>query len=103
MRASKTALSMGEAFFYVLSCVFLGAGYFAKVPVKKAMQDFGICEMTTAEKFWYVLGNVAFGAMFLAKVVVVKAISEVPRSASVEGFPDQPPYMKFIGFTPLGS
>jgi hypothetical protein len=33
---SKMRLAAAEQFWYVLQCIAFGAGYFAKVPVKKA-------------------------------------------------------------------
>jgi hypothetical protein len=40
----KVALTTWETIWYVLQNVALGAGYFAKVPAKKAMQDYGLVE-----------------------------------------------------------
>ena len=54
-------LTGAEKFWYVLQCILFGAGYFAKVPVKKAMSERGLCQMTSAESFWYVLGCIFFG------------------------------------------
>ena len=42
----KTALTTWEGIWYVLQCIALGAGYFGKIPAKKAMSDFGLTEMT---------------------------------------------------------
>jgi hypothetical protein len=58
-------------------CVGFGAGYFAKIPGKKALADFGMAELTTAEKFWYVLMCIPMGAGYFAKVPVAKAITEM--------------------------
>ncbi|MET8473992.1 hypothetical protein ABZY90_18590 [Streptomyces sp. NPDC006422] len=66
-----------ETFWYVLGCIPFAAAYFAKVPTKKALSEYGLCEMTGAEKFWYVVQNICFGAGYLAKVPVKKALSEV--------------------------
>ncbi|MET7476748.1 hypothetical protein ABZT17_20570 [Streptomyces sp. NPDC005648] len=41
----------GAERFYILGCIAFGASYFAKVPVKKALADFGHGEMTGAERF----------------------------------------------------
>lgn len=53
-----------------------GAGYLAKVPIKRALEQAGLAEMTAAEKFWYVVENIAFGSGYFAKVIAVKALSE---------------------------
>ncbi|HUZ88201.1 MAG TPA: hypothetical protein VMU49_00020 [Candidatus Acidoferrales bacterium] len=47
--------------------------------MKKALQDFGLVEMTSAEQFWYVLLCIAFGAGYFAKIPVAKALSELPQ------------------------
>lgn len=75
----KAAMTTWEGIWYVLQCVAMGAGYFAKVPVKKALSDFGLVEMTGAERFWYVLMCVGFGAGYFAKVPIAKALSELPQ------------------------
>jgi hypothetical protein len=69
-------LTGAEKFWYVLQCIWFGAGYFAKVPVKKAMSERGLCQMTSAESFWYVLGCIFFGASYFQKVIYKKALSE---------------------------
>ncbi|OEU89933.1 hypothetical protein AN215_09805 [Streptomyces abyssalis] len=66
----------------------MGASYFAKVPAKKALSEYGLIEMTGAEKFWYVLMNVALGSGYLAKVITKKALSEVHRVEYAYGTPD---------------
>jgi hypothetical protein len=48
----KAALTAWEGIWYVLMCVAFGAGYFAKIPCKKAMADFGLTEMTGGEQAW---------------------------------------------------
>jgi hypothetical protein len=75
----KTALTTWEGIWYVLQCIWFGAGYFAKVPAKKALQDFGLCEMTGAERFWYVFQCIWFGAGYFAKIPIAKALSELPQ------------------------
>ncbi|MFI7005647.1 hypothetical protein [Streptomyces sp. NPDC050145] len=65
-----------EAFWYVLGCLWFGANYFAKVPVKRALGEYGLAEPTGAEKFWYVVMNIALGAGYFAKVIAKKALSE---------------------------
>jgi len=83
MMARTVRLTAAESFWYVVQCIAFGAGYFAKVPVKKALSEVGLVEMTGAEQFWYVLQCIAFGAGYFAKVPVKKALSEVvPASAS---------------------
>lgn len=68
-------LTAAEKFWYVLGCIMLGAAYLRKVPVKRALADFGLVEMTSAESFWYVLGCIfPPGMAYLAKVPVAKAI-----------------------------
>ncbi len=75
----KTALTAAEKFWYVLGNVPLGAAYFAKIPVKKALADFGLATLTSAEQFWYVLMCVGFGAGYFAKLPAAKALSELPQ------------------------
>ena len=75
----KASLTAAEQFWYVLQCIAMGAGYWAKIPAKKALSDFGMAEMTGAEKFWYILMCCAFGAGYLAKVPTAKALSEMPQ------------------------
>ena len=72
-------LTAAGAFWYVLQCIAFGAGYFAKVPAKKALQDAGMARMTAAEQFWYVLMCIGFGAGYFAKLPVAKALSEMQR------------------------
>lgn len=75
-------LTTAEAFWYVLMNIAMGAAYFAKVPVKRAMLDAGLInDVSTAEKFWYVLLNVAFGSGYFAKIIVAKALSEAAGPA----------------------
>ncbi|NUK37313.1 hypothetical protein HRW16_23275 [Streptomyces lunaelactis] len=71
-----------ESFWYILGCIALGASYFAKIPAKKALSEYGLTEMTGAERFWYVVMNIAFGSGYLAKVITKKALSEVTRTGS---------------------
>jgi len=76
-RQAPRGLTSAGAFWYVLQCISFGAGYFAKVPAKKALQDFGMVQMTAAEKFWYVLMCIGFGAGYFAKLPIAKALSEM--------------------------
>ena len=81
--ARTVRLTAAESFWYVLQCIAFGAGYLAKVPVKKALSEAGLAELTGAEQFWYVLQCIAFGAGYLAKVPVKKALSEMTPPAAV--------------------
>jgi hypothetical protein len=76
----KAALTTWEGIWYVLMCIGFGVGYLSKVPVKKALSDFGLVEMTSAERFWYVLMCVPLGAAYFAKVPIAKALSELPQN-----------------------
>ncbi len=80
--ARKAALTTWERFWYVLMCIWFGAGYFSKIPAKKAMHDFGLTEMTGAEEFWYVLMCIWFGAGYFFKIPTAKALSELPQFRS---------------------
>jgi len=77
--ARKVGMTAAEQFWYVLGCIAFGAAYLQKVPVKKALSDYGLTEMTEAEKFWYILGCIFFGGAYLAKVPVAKALSELEQ------------------------
>jgi hypothetical protein len=72
-------LTAAQKFWYVLMCIGFGAGYFAKIPAKKALTDFGLGELTAAESFWYVLMCIAFGAGYFAKIPTAKALSELDQ------------------------
>ena len=75
----RTGLTGAQQLWYVLQCIAFGAGYFAKIPAKKALADFGMAELTSAQKFWYVLECIAFGAGYFAKLSTAKALSEMPQ------------------------
>jgi hypothetical protein len=75
-RPRAFALTGAEQFWYILHCIWFGAGYFAKIPTKKALSDAGLVEMTSWERIWYVLQCIAFGSGYFAKVPVKKALSE---------------------------
>jgi hypothetical protein len=77
--AKKVTLTTAEGVWYVLMNICFGAAYFAKIPAKKALCDFGLAEMTAAERFWYVLQNIAFGAGYFAKIPTAKALAELPQ------------------------
>jgi hypothetical protein len=88
----KFEMTGAEAFWYVLGCISFGAMYLAKVPVKKALSDYGLVQMTRAEEAWYVLGCISFGAMYFLKLPAARALSELPeyaraRQAVITGAP----------------
>lgn len=70
-------LTSMETFWYYLQCLGFGAGYLAKVPVKKALSERGLVTMTSAESIWYVVLCLAFGAGYFSKTIYKKALSEV--------------------------
>jgi hypothetical protein len=82
--ARRFQLTTAQAFWYVMGNIAFAGMYFAKVPVKKAMSEAGLCEMTTAERAWYVLQCIAFGAGYFAKLPVSKALTE---ASSLPPFP----------------
>ncbi len=66
-----------ERFWWFMWNVALGAGYFAKIPIKKAAYELAdIGQLTTWENFWYVLQNICLGAGYLAKVIAKVALAE---------------------------
>jgi len=67
----------------VLGCIAFGAACLQKIPVKRALADFGLAELTGAESVWYILGCLSFGAAYFAKVSAAKAISELPQFAAI--------------------
>jgi hypothetical protein len=75
----KIGMTAAEQFWYIVGCIAFGVAYLAKVPVKKALSDYGLAEMTAAEQFWYVLGCIAFGSAYFSKVPVAKALSELEQ------------------------
>jgi hypothetical protein len=60
-----------------LQCLCLGAGYFAKVPVKKALTERGLTSMSAAESFWYVVLCLCFGIGYFQKVICKKALTDL--------------------------
>ncbi len=76
---SKKLTSM-ESFWYFLQCICFGAGYFAKIPTKKAMSERELVSMSAAESFWYVVLCLCFGLGYFQKVIVKKALSEISQS-----------------------
>jgi hypothetical protein len=99
--AGHKGMTAAGMFWYIVGCISFGAAYFAKVPIKKAMADFGLVHLTGAETFWYYLGCVFFGANYFAKLPAAKALSELEQSRSAPGrqleadsrpaLPGQPP------------
>jgi hypothetical protein len=84
-----------EGFWYILQCIYLGMGYFAKVPIKKALSEYGLVELTGAEKFWYTLMCILFGAGYFSKCISKKALSEVrfaPQGYAAPPAAGQAPY-----------
>jgi hypothetical protein len=75
----RYGLTAAQKFWYILGCIPFGAGYFLKIPAKKAMHDFGMTELTGPEAFWYILMCIPFGAAYFAKLPVAKALSELPQ------------------------
>jgi hypothetical protein len=57
--ARQFGFTAAEKFWCVLGCIIFGAAYLQKVPVKRALADFDLVEMTSAESFWYVLGCIS--------------------------------------------
>jgi len=49
--ARQFGFTAAEKFWCVLGCIIFGAAYLQKVPVKRALADFGLVEMTSAESF----------------------------------------------------
>ena len=80
--ARRYGLTAAQKFWYVLSNIPFGAGYFAKIPAKKALHDFGMTELTGPEAFWYILMCLPFGAGYFAKLPVAKALDGCRSSAA---------------------
>ena len=75
----KTGLTAAERFWYILGCIPMGAMYFAKIPSKKALADFGMAELTAAESFWYVLMCIAFGGGLFREDPDGEGVSELAQ------------------------
>lgn len=74
-------LTSMETFWYYLQCLAFGAGYLAKVPMKKAMLERGFIEkLTPAESIWYVILCLSFGLGYFQKTIIKKALSEAIQS-----------------------
>jgi hypothetical protein len=77
-------LTSMETFWYYLQCISFGAGYFAKVPVKKALTERGLASMSAAENIWYVIMCLCFGLGYFQKVIYKKALSEMEGKFFIE-------------------
>jgi hypothetical protein len=77
-RPYATGLTSAQQVWYTLQCIYFGMGYFAKIPAKKALEDYGMAQLTSAEQFWYVVQCIFFGAGYFAKLPTAKALSEMP-------------------------
>jgi len=77
-------LTSMETFWYYLQCLCFGAGYFAKVPVKKALAERGLASMSAAENFWYVVLCLCFGIGYFQKVICKKALIDLSGKFFVE-------------------
>lgn len=75
----RGTVTTAEAFWYVVGCVAFGANYFAKLPVRRALMEYGLLTVSRWERFWYGLMNI-IGAGYFAKVIVKKALSEIQQS-----------------------
>jgi hypothetical protein len=82
-RPHATGLTSAQQVWYTLHCIYFGMGYFAKIPAKKALQDYGMAQLTSAEQFWYTVECVFFGLGYLAKLPTAKALSEMPQFQTV--------------------
>ncbi len=70
-------MTTAERFWYTIENIAFGAGYFAKLPIAKALDEVdGTHNVKGWAKFWYVLENVAFGAGYFAKVVAKRALEQ---------------------------
>jgi hypothetical protein len=72
----RSLMTSAESFWYVLQCIFFGAGYLFKIPSKKALSEVTGEPMTGACHFWYLMQCVFFGLGYLAKVPAKKALSD---------------------------
>jgi hypothetical protein len=77
-----------ERFWYVVQNICFGAGYFAKLPAAKALDEvYGTHNVQGMAQFWYVLGCIPFGAMYLAKVPVKRALEQLAEAQAVPEVP----------------
>jgi len=73
---ARKLLSGAERFWWVIWNVAFGAGYLAKVPIRKAAAELGMGQLTGAERFWYRLECVAFGAGYFSKIIAKVALAQ---------------------------
>jgi hypothetical protein len=76
----RVQLTDAEGIWYVILCIYFGAGYLAKVPVKKALSEVGLVEMTSGEKTWYFILCLWFGVGYFAKVPTKRALGDAGRT-----------------------
>ena len=71
-------MTAAERFWYIIENIALGAGYFAKLPAAKALDEvYGTERVKGWARFWYVLFNILPpGGMYLAKVPVKRALEQ---------------------------
>jgi hypothetical protein len=74
-----TGLTSAQQVWYTLHCIYFGMGYLAKIPAKKALEDFGMLQLNSTEQFWYTVECIFFGAGYFAKLPTAKALSEMPQ------------------------
>ncbi len=48
---ARLVLKAAEQFWYVVPCLWFGAGHLSKLPTKRALCDAGVASMTSAENF----------------------------------------------------
>ena len=78
-KMNNNKLTSMETFWYYLQCLALGAGYFSKIPLKKALSERRLVEMTGPENIWYIIQCIAFGAGYFRKTIYKKALSEMTK------------------------
>jgi hypothetical protein len=78
-RQYATGLTSAQEVWYILQCIYFGMGYFAKIPAKKALEDYGMAQLTSTEQFWYTVQCIFLGAGYFAKIPTAKALSEMPQ------------------------
>jgi hypothetical protein len=74
-----TGLTSAQNFWYTLQCIYFGLGYLAKIPAKKALEDYGMAQLTSTEQFWYTVECIFFGLGYFQKIPTAKALSEMPQ------------------------
>jgi hypothetical protein len=75
--SARKLVNRWERFWWILWNIGFGAGYLAKIPIKRAARELGMGgEPTDLESFWYVVENIFFASGYLAKVVAKVALAE---------------------------